>query len=331
MCPKLSAVDGRYLASPAGRQSVNRSLEKAARFVWRTARNLLCISSWGKSRLFPPKVIADRFGRGDPDYAVRVFLHHYRQLSAAGFQAADTVMEVGPGRNLGTALLMWALNQSRSNRGVTVILWDIFPNMVVDADSFREVASTLLDSPGFTDVLDALPDDRIDQTLGMVVRRDLMPDIRYRIKPMPELVQAEEASEVGLVYSQAAIEHIWHIADFWRAIIGVTKSGGWHSHRIDLADHGRRETNYIEMLEWSPLSYWMMMSFVPGAINRWRASMHLEFVTAAGLKVLRVSRETREVLPIPRSFVSRPFRSFDELDLRTTALDLVAVKLPVSP
>jgi hypothetical protein len=82
----------------------------------------------------------------------------------------------------------------------------------------------------------------------MIARGELLPDIRYRDQALTDLIPAGEANDVALVYSQAAIEHIWHVADFWRAIIGVTKPGGWHSHRIDLADHGCRESNYIEIL-----------------------------------------------------------------------------------
>ena len=301
-------------------------MEKAARFAWRAARNLLCITPWGKSVLFPPQSLAHRFGRSDADYAIRVFMHHYQQLSTAGFRAADKILEVGPGQNVGTSLLMWALNHARSGRAVTVILWDVFPNMVVDANVLREAARALSDSPAFHDVLDALPDDGIGQTLGMVARGELLPDIRYRVQALPDLTEAGEANDIALVYSQAAIEHIWDVADFCRVIIRLTKQGGWHSHRIDLADHGRRETNYIEMLEWSPIGYWLTMRFIPGAINRWRASTYMAFLTEAGLKILSASRETREVLPITRSRVNQAFGSLDELDLRTTALDLVGVR-----
>ena len=305
---------------------MNYLFEKAARFAWRAARNLLCFTPWGKSVLFPSKELAGSFGRGDADYAIRVFLHHYQQLSAVGFRAVDRVMEVGPGRNVGTSMLMWALNWSRSGTPVTVVLWDVFPNMVVDADALKEAARALLDSPAFHNVLAVLPDDGIDHTLGLVARGELLPDIRYRIQPLAELVAAGEANGIALVYSQAAIEHIWDVADFWRAIIQLTKLGGWHSHRIDLADHGRRETNYIEMLEWSPIGYWLTMRFVPGAINRWRASTHMVFLVEAGLKMLSASRESRETLPIVRSRINSAFRSLAELDLRTTALDFVAVK-----
>ena len=86
-------------------------------------------------------------------------------------------------------------------------------------------------------------------------------------------------------------------ADFWRAIIGLTKAGGWHSHRIDLSDHGRRETNYIEMLEWSPISYYLTMRFIPGAINRWRASTHMTFLAEAGLKILSAPEKQEKYCP----------------------------------
>ena len=144
---------------------------------------------------------------------------------------------------------------------------------------------------------------------------------------MPELVASGEANDIALVYSQVAIEHIWDIAYFWRTIINLTRPGGWHSHHIDLADHGRRNTNYIEMLEWSPFVYWLTMRFVPGGINRWRASTHIDFLVQSGMNILSTKREARDTLPIPRTRIDRNFRSFDDLELRTTAVDLVAVKM----
>ena len=321
-----SAATVSLVSSSSDGDFLKRNDTKALRFAWRAGRNLLCMTPWGRSLLFPSQSLANRFGPGDAEYAISVFLHHYRQLSAAGFPGADRILEVGPGQNAGTSLLMWALNHSRVGRAVTVILWDVFPNMVVDANVLKKAARGLLDSPVFHDIQKAVAEDRMDRTLGAVARGEVQPDIRYCIKPLPELIAAGEANDVTLVYSQAAIEHIWNVADFWQTIIGLTRPGGWHSHRIDLADHGRRETNYIEMLEWSPINYYLTMRFIPGAINRWRASTHMTFLAEAGLKILSASRETREVLPITRSRINRAFRSLDELDLRTTALDLVGVK-----
>ena len=105
----------------------------------------------------------------------------------------------------------------------------------------------------------------------------------------------------------------------------MTKPGGWHCHRIDLADHGRRERKYIEMLKWSPLGYCLTMRFVPGTINRWRAFMYMDFLVQGGLNILSTNRKTRDTLPIPLSRIDRMFRSLNEFDLRSTALDLVGL------
>ncbi|MGH9956978.1 MAG: hypothetical protein ACREBC_07595 [Pyrinomonadaceae bacterium] len=139
--------------------------------------------------------------------------------------------------------------------------------MVVDEKAIRGAARAFLDTAAFQRVLDALAEDGIDSTLGAVARGDLLPDIRYRIKPLSALITEWDANDVDLVYSHAAIEHIWRVADFWQAIIGLTKPGGWHSHRIDLADHGAAIPDYIELLEWSTMAYWLTMRFVPGSIK----------------------------------------------------------------
>jgi hypothetical protein len=80
------------------------------------------------------------------------------------------------------------------------------------------------------------------------------------------------------------------------------------------------------MLEWSPIGYWLTMRFAPGAINRWRASVRLDFLVQRGLNILSTNRETGDTLLIPFSRIDRTFRSLDDFDLRTTALDLVGVK-----
>ncbi len=109
----------------------------------------------------------------------------------------------------------------------------------------------------------------------------------------------------------------------WAVLAALSRNEAWHSHRIDLADHGRRETNYVEMLEWSTVEWWFTMRFVPGAINRWRANEHLHCMDAVGIHVLSVDREVRESLPTSRSRLARRFRLQDDVELGTTAIDVV--------
>jgi L-malate glycosyltransferase len=305
---------------------MTRLAGKPARFAWRTARNLACMTPWGRKALFPVDETADCFGPDDAGYAIDVFLHHVRQLTSAGFRSATTILEIGPGRNLGTSLLMWAMNHSRASDPVTLFLWDVFPNMSVTSAAMREAAAKILEQPGFDQVEVAASDAEMKTILHAVAQGEIDPDIRYLVTPLAGLKRESGLQEIELVYSHAAVEHIWEIADFWERAIGLTADGGWHSHRIDLADHGRRDTNYVEMLEWSAAAYWMMMRFVPGAINRWRASMHVEFVARKGLKILVARPEVRPSLPIAKARINRALRTLDEADLLTVALDLVAVK-----
>jgi hypothetical protein len=304
---------------------------KLQRFLWRASRNMLCLTPPGRRLMFPSAVLASRFGRGDAEYAWNVFSHHLTQLQAAGFQSACNVLEIGPGRNLGTALLWWTfLTSDNESEPVRIVCWDVFENATPDAIGFwPELAQ---------DLLEELPETFENGSAVFPIRHRLLevaegrsiPGIVYRVAPLAafETAMGSVGITFDLVYSHAAIEHIWHIDEFWNAMGRLTAPHGWHSHRIDLADHGRRETNYIEMLEWSRLGYWLTMRFIPGAINRWRACHHLEKLSALDFKILIQKRSLADCLPIQSYCLSAAFRRLDEIELRTTALDVVGIREP---
>lgn len=301
---------------------------KPIRFLWRVSRNLLCVTDSGRRLLFPNDLLASRFGRSDAEYAWGVFSHHLSQLTAAGFRSADRLMEVGPGRNLGTALLWWCfLTSDNENKPVKIVCWDVFENAKPNIAGFwPALAKTLLASPAQS--LEGGDMSAIRERLLEVAEGRVFPKIAYRVEPLIELEKEmrSEGHTIGLVYSHAAIEHIWHIDEFWNVMGRLTSQDAWHSHRIDLADHGRRESNYIEMLEWSRLGYWLTMRFVPGAINRWRACRHLAKISDIGFKILFQQRSQSYCLPVPLHQLSPEFRQLGEIELRTTALDIVAIK-----
>lgn len=295
---------------------------KPVRFVWRVLRNLVCAAPGGASLLFPSTRLANAFGRGDAEYAWAVFQHHDAQLRQANARNPRRVLEVGPGRNLGTALLFWASRRGASET-LAIVCWDVFKNASPETPGFWEATAQALieaadkSSPAMSAIL---------PTLHEVARGVTRPAIVYQVQPIAALVagNSAEAARFDLVYSHAAIEHVWSIESFWTSLAGVTASQGWHSHRIDLADHGRRETNYIEMLEWSPLAYWITMRFVPGATNRWRASRHLAKIKALGFQIVYENRVMEPSLPIAKNRLSAEFRALADDELKTIALDVVA-------
>src|ERR1019366_1929393 len=111
--------------------------------------------------------------------------------------------------------------------------------------------------------------------LQRVAAGSLVPDISYHVCQSDQLVEQYRGQRFELIYSQASLEHAWAISDTWNALGVLTADDGWHSHRIDLADHGRRDSNYIEMCEWPQWAYHLTMNRIPGAINRYRAIDHI--------------------------------------------------------
>ena len=117
-------------AGVLGQAGIDVNTMKPVRFLWRLFRNLLCLSSTGRRLLFPADALAAAFGRGDADYAWSVFSHHLAQLDVAGFKGATRILEIGPGKNLGTALLWWAnLGSRNENNPIEIVCWDVFNNV----------------------------------------------------------------------------------------------------------------------------------------------------------------------------------------------------------
>jgi hypothetical protein len=208
-----------------------------------------------------------------------------------------------------------------------VTLWDVHANAdPTQLDFWPTLADELLtamagdgDGAGdFTSPQRAL--------LAEVAAGRLEPDIRYLVCSLGDLARGLAGQTFDLLLSHAALEHVKDIARYWTVAGRITTQGGWHSHRIDLADHGSRDSNYVEMLEWSSPAWWLTMNFIPGAINRWRACEHLTALGKAGLNALEAQREQRPLLPVPRSRLAKPWRSMTDAELRTTAIDLVARK-----
>lgn len=293
---------------------------KPLRFAWRFARNLVCLLPAGRRRLFPPRRLAQHFGPGDARYAWEVFDHHRIPLQRVGFQGFDHMLEVGPGQNLGSGLLWWAWAVGAGNGAARVLLWDVHPNAETPSGkSWVALAWELLTASQGTSPAP------ITEVLLHVAEGRTQPQVEYLVAPMEDLLRRlESCPRFDLVVSHAALEHVWDIGRLWPRLAALTAPRGWHSHRIDLADHGRREDHFLEMLEWSPAAWWLTMRFIPGALNRWRAVDHRAALAAAGLVPIEETPARRAALPVPREKLSRSFRVLEEAELLTTSLDIIA-------
>lgn len=306
---------------------MKRRVDRFIRFSWRLLRNLVCAFPRGAKLLFPPNSLARRFGRGDADYAVTVYLHHARQLASAGCRGATRILETGPGRNLGSALLWWCRAHAEENAEPGIVLWDVHANAHPGAPGYwQELARVMLPvAREAANGVDVLTEGQLKALEG-VAQGSHHPCIVYLVCPLEALESRLGVQKFNLLLSHAALEHVWQIKEYWRIACRLGSTGAWQSHRIDLADHGRRQGNYLEMCEWSGLAWWLSMRFVPGAINRWRATKHRQALEAGGYRIVGEARELRSMLPLARAQLARPFRELSEEELRTTAVDLIAVR-----
>lgn len=304
------------------------TITKIKRFFWRAIKNILCANAVTKNILYPLSKLSQNFGRGDAPYAWNVFLRHLQILEKNGFPGAQRIFEAGPGRNIGTSLLWWANEMARGSgkKGISIVLWDVYANAKIVEETWRDCANALLNSKPESSLIR----NELLTTLLEVAEGRVIPSIEYVVCPCKELPGLFASKPFKLLYSQSALEHSWNMEETWESLFRITDLNGWHSQQIDLADHSHRETNYIEMLEWSSMAYWLMVRFIPGATNRWRACNHLEFIKKLGLTIADTKRAIRPNLPVSKNFLVEPFRSMDERELRTEAIEIIA-KLEVIP
>ena len=291
----------------------------ALRVAWRAMRNAGAATPGVRGLLFRDQALAKGFGRSDAEYSWSVFRQHFSRIQplflAHGWP--KRILEVGPGANAGTALLFWAADQPHAR----VTLWDGYRCLDWSQLRWSEVAAGLLaQEPEAGDEIGAA----IVSRLHAVRQGSVLPQTEYRLGRM-QLAQIESSS-FDLVYSHAALEHVWEMDDVYRELHRLTALDGFHCHRVDLADHGRRHDDYLEMCRYSDAVWWITQRFLPGALNRWRASDHVAALERLGMTTIRLERDVRGELPAERRPLAARFRHKPEEDLRTTGLWIVAAK-----
>jgi hypothetical protein len=120
--------------------------DQLPRFLWRLARNSICAFQSVKRILFPSSKLVAQFGTGDAAYAWAVFYAHFERLHKAGFPSAGSILEVGPGRNIGTSLIWYSMAVDSRRPNASIALWHVVSNANVDADLWRDCAGSLLRS-----------------------------------------------------------------------------------------------------------------------------------------------------------------------------------------
>lgn len=264
------------------------------------SRMPITYSLWQRVGLF-------RHGRMDrSDYAIQVFNRHAVQISADRYLFGKTVLELGPGDSIATAIL------AKAHGGQSIL---------VDAGNFVRadvrpylILARVLSEQGFV-----VPDLSNCRTTTDILDKC---DSRYLTAGLTSLRQLEGGS-VDLIFSQAVLEHV-HKNDFLETMLEcrrILKAEGICSHQIDLRDHLGGALNNLRFSS----AVWESKLFLSSGFytNRIRYSQMIGFMEHAGFKVRVTDVGYWEKLPTPRSKLSTEFCSLDEDDLLVNQFDVV--------
>lgn len=255
---------------------------------------------WRKLGLF-------RLGRMDrPDYALKIFDLHVRRAFPDGRLDGLTVLEIGPGDSLASAVA------ARASGAADTLLVDAGAYASGDVALYRGVAEAL-SGRGQT------PPDLSDAaSLEEVLRRC---SARYLTTGVDAFAGLPDAS-VDLIWSHSVLEHIplKQLPRLMTEMRRVLRPDGRMSHNIDFQDHlshGLNSLRFSEAVWESPT-----MRNAGFYTNRVRAGALHAMVRDAGFEILQEGFGRWPKPPIARRDLDPAFRglSDDELTIATSHL-----------
>ena len=170
-------------------------------------------------------------GMERPQYAYDIFMHHFKY--SPPFQKDFTVLELGPGDSLSSALIAHTLGISKS--------------YLIDNGSYAERNPAcylqlvqFLDKQGF-DVSDLVQCTSLDDYLRVSNSKYLTSGLAS-LRTIPD-------SSIDFIWSNAVLEHIKK-TDFLETLTElrrIIKPSGLSSHVMDLRDHMNESLNHLRL------------------------------------------------------------------------------------
>jgi SAM-dependent methyltransferase len=249
------------------------------------------------------------FRHGDMDsrdYSLRVFQMHMEFAGFAGDLSGKTLMELGPGDGVASAVLAAA-------HGARSILVDTGAYAGTDPARYVELAN-YLHGRGLARV----------PVEGCKTIEELLQacNAQYLTAGLASLRGVPDRS-VDLIFSQAVLEHVrrGEFAETMQECRRVLKPGGAFTNHVDLKDHLGGALNNLRFEE----SVWEGALFSRSGFytNRIRYSEMLEKFRKAGFAIEWSRPKSWEKLPTPRQSLAVPFRELPDEELRISGFDVL--------
>lgn len=227
----------------------------------------------------------------DGRYALGMFEAHVASAGLAGQLAGKTILELGPGDSVASAVIARAY-------GARMILVDVGKFATERLDVYYHLAAQL-QSMGLHP-----PEIGGAKTLNELLKAC---DARYLTAGLASLRQLPDAS-VDFIFSQAVLEHIrkQEFLDTQQELARILKRGGVCSHQVDLRDHLGGGLNNLRFSD----RVWESELFARSGFytNRINFEQMIEMFRKVGFDVEIVEVRRWDEFPIDRRHLATKFR-----------------------
>ena len=265
------------------------------------------------------------------DYNFGVCRHHISAVRQFGSYApvGQNIVEIGPGGNLGNAIVLIASGARR------VYCIDNYRHLDFQSsrtDFYLQLVEKLIADP---EILPVAISEEWDTEKALKAIEDavyfsggavqLNTDRIQYMAPCDALCIPLEDRSVDMIFSHAVLEHVKHPARVCREFGRVLKPGGYISHVIDLRDHF--DPDGLQMLRYPTWLWNLMSSNSHGYVNRCRASHFEQFFRESGFKVLQseATKILKDIHRIPE-FLCDEFAELSVEQLQILDLSIVGIR-----
>jgi SAM-dependent methyltransferase len=238
-------------------------------------------------------------------YSVSVFGSHVARAGRTEGLAGRTILELGPGDSIATAILAKA-------HGARAILVDTGSYARQDTRPYAELETELQKMTGGCSILQGA--SSVPDILSIC-------NATYLTDGLASLRSLESAS-VDMIFSQAVLEHVRHceFIDTMKQCRRILRLDGVCSHRVDLRDHLQQSLNNLRF----STAIWESKLFARSGFytNRIQYSQMLEIFREVGFEVDVVDVRRWDHLPIARKDLAEEFRNIPEDELCVSGFDV---------